>query len=217
MTVIGLVIGGLGLLVGVAGLWFGYSQRQQGRAVSAQLDRLESALRERSPAIATSASEAMARSLREPHDATNSRDVADAVRRLPERQRLAVTLRFYEGLGRDEISEILGLSPTDVDSILADALERLRATVNPARFRRSADGDVELEGTVTADGRGRNVGSARTVVFQLPDSYQPPHDMPFEVESAGGRTEVLVKRNGEVLADLNERWVRFDGIRFKTG
>jgi RNA polymerase sigma-70 factor (sigma-E family) len=53
--------------------------------------------------------------------------VATALRRLPVRDRVLLTLRFYEDLPTDEIATILDSPPGTVRSQLSRALHRLRA------------------------------------------------------------------------------------------
>jgi RNA polymerase sigma-70 factor (sigma-E family) len=53
--------------------------------------------------------------------------VAAALRRLPNRDRVVLTLRFYEDLPTDEIAKILDCAPGTVRSQLSRALQRLRA------------------------------------------------------------------------------------------
>lgn len=52
--------------------------------------------------------------------------VAAAVAALPERQRAALTLCFYEGLSNREAADILALSPGAVESLLVRARRSLR-------------------------------------------------------------------------------------------
>lgn len=49
-----------------------------------------------------------------------------ALRRLPERQRLAVMLRYYEDMSEREIAETLGVSVGTVKSTVSRAMTRLR-------------------------------------------------------------------------------------------
>ncbi|MFV2177137.1 SigE family RNA polymerase sigma factor [Actinomadura sp. LOL_016] len=49
-----------------------------------------------------------------------------ALRRLPERQRLAVMLRYYEDMSEAEIAEVLGVSIGTVKSTVSRAVARLR-------------------------------------------------------------------------------------------
>jgi Sigma-70, region 4 len=72
--------------------------------------------------------------------------MADAILTLPEREKLAVALTYYERLTRDEIAEILGGSPNDVSWLVQTATSRL--------------GDVVLR-DLTAD-EGGNVGQRHT-------------------------------------------------------
>jgi RNA polymerase sigma-70 factor (sigma-E family) len=48
------------------------------------------------------------------------------LRQLPDRQRMAVVLRFYEDLPEAEIAELLGCRPGTVKSLIHRALARLR-------------------------------------------------------------------------------------------
>jgi RNA polymerase sigma-70 factor (ECF subfamily) len=54
------------------------------------------------------------------------RQVRDALARLPDRQRQAVLLRRYEGLGYSEIATALGTTVPAVESLLQRAMARLR-------------------------------------------------------------------------------------------
>ncbi|WP_242614256.1 SigE family RNA polymerase sigma factor [Actinomadura roseirufa] len=49
-----------------------------------------------------------------------------ALRRLPERQRLAVVLRYYEDMSEAEIAQVLGVSIGTVKSTVSRAVARLR-------------------------------------------------------------------------------------------
>ncbi|XRQ09546.1 SigE family RNA polymerase sigma factor [Actinomadura welshii] len=49
-----------------------------------------------------------------------------ALRRLPERQRLAVMLRYYEDMSEPEIAEILGVTVGTVKSTVSRAMTKLR-------------------------------------------------------------------------------------------
>jgi RNA polymerase sigma factor (sigma-70 family) len=61
-----------------------------------------------------------------------TRDVAEyealkqALLRLPERQRAAIVLRFYEDLGDEQIAEVLRCRPGTVRSLVSRGLDRLR-------------------------------------------------------------------------------------------
>lgn len=61
------------------------------------------------------------------HDPMLSTYLARMVASLPEKQRVAVILRYQEGLEPEEISEVLGIHVSTVKSQLARALELLRA------------------------------------------------------------------------------------------
>ena len=57
--------------------------------------------------------------------------VWDAVRALPERQRIAVTLRYVVDLDHASISRALGTTPAASRRLVSDALATLRATARP--------------------------------------------------------------------------------------
>lgn len=56
-----------------------------------------------------------------------SRRVDAALKDLPERQRLALTLFHYEGMSQVEVGEVLGISDEAVESLLARARRTLKA------------------------------------------------------------------------------------------
>lgn len=67
------------------------------------------------------------------YDLVDLRDaLARATAKLPERERLAVFLRYDEGLGQEEIGELLGVSGSRVCQILATAAYRLRPLLSEA-------------------------------------------------------------------------------------
>ncbi|MFB9192627.1 SigE family RNA polymerase sigma factor [Actinomadura verrucosospora] len=60
-------------------------------------------------------------------DRSEMRDaLGRALARLPERQRLAVMLRYYEDMSEREIAEVLGVSVGTVKSTVSRAMARLR-------------------------------------------------------------------------------------------
>jgi len=58
--------------------------------------------------------------------------VAGLIAALPERQRTALTLRFFENMTQTDIAEQLGCSQMHVSRLLACALETLRGQVRAA-------------------------------------------------------------------------------------
>ncbi len=50
----------------------------------------------------------------------------EALRRLPDRQRAAIVLRFYEDLPEAEIARVLGCRPGTVKSLIHRGLARVR-------------------------------------------------------------------------------------------
>jgi RNA polymerase sigma-70 factor (sigma-E family) len=71
----------------------------------------------------------IARVAPEPAVPTSSTAVWAALQRLPERQRVAVTLRYYLDLPDDEIAEHLGARPATVRSLVHRALATLQEAV----------------------------------------------------------------------------------------
>ena len=58
--------------------------------------------------------------------------IADAINRLPERERIIVTLYYYEGLTMREIGEVLGVTESRVCQMHTKAILRLRARLGAA-------------------------------------------------------------------------------------
>ena len=49
---------------------------------------------------------------------------------LPARQKEVVYLKFYQGLSREQVSEVMGISPQTVSNLLQIAIKQLRQQVN---------------------------------------------------------------------------------------
>jgi RNA polymerase sigma-B factor len=65
--------------------------------------------------------------------------VAPAVRKLPQRERTVLYLRFFRGLTQSEIADVIGVSQMHVSRILASTLRTIRSAV------RDVDADDVLE------------------------------------------------------------------------
>ena len=73
-------------------------------------------------------------------DATELREaLADAIARLPEREKLVVTLYYYEELTLREIGEVLGVTESRVSQLHTKAILRLKARLAGAGARPSGD------------------------------------------------------------------------------
>ena len=74
-------------------------------------------------------------SSRGPEALFGQNELSDAVRKclgnLPINQRLAITLRHYDGMSYDEIAEVLNVSAKAVDSLLQRARDTLRQCLQP--------------------------------------------------------------------------------------
>jgi RNA polymerase sigma-70 factor (sigma-E family) len=65
--------------------------------------------------------------------AEEHQEVMAAVRRLPDRQREALTLRFYLGLSTDEAARVMGISAGTVKSAMSRAITALGRTLKEER------------------------------------------------------------------------------------
>lgn len=76
--------------------------------------------------------------------------IREAVARLPERLRVAITATYLEGRSGLEVSDLLGVSPSRVSQLRAEALVRLRselASVVDIRFGRLVEDPAAVEPT----------------------------------------------------------------------
>jgi RNA polymerase sigma factor for flagellar operon FliA len=81
--------------------------------------------------------------------------LAGAIEELPERERLVVTLYYYEELTLREIGEILGVSEGRVCQINAQAVSRLRRSLGASETEPAADAE---RGRKLAVGESRSAG-----------------------------------------------------------
>ena len=73
-------------------------------------------------------------------DQTEMREaLADAIARLPEREKLVVTLYYYEELTLREIGEVLGVTESRVSQLHTKAILRLKARLSGASTRASLE------------------------------------------------------------------------------
>ena len=71
-------------------------------------------------------------------DATELKDrVADAIARLPEREKLVIALYYYENLTLREIGEVLGVTESRISQLHTKAVLRLRSHLQPERLDRA--------------------------------------------------------------------------------
>jgi RNA polymerase sigma factor for flagellar operon FliA len=56
--------------------------------------------------------------------------IADAISRLPEREKLVITLYYYEELTLREIGEVLGVTESRVSQLHTKAILRLKARIS---------------------------------------------------------------------------------------
>jgi RNA polymerase sigma factor for flagellar operon FliA len=73
--------------------------------------------------------------------------IREAIVRLPERLRVAITATYLEGRSGLEVSELLGVSPSRVSQLRAEALVRLRSELAPVvdiRFGHLVDDAVTV-------------------------------------------------------------------------
>lgn len=72
-----------------------------------------------------------ARQLRSIEDRELGRRVDEALQRLPDRQRLALTLFHYEDMSQIEVGAAMGISDEAVESLLARARRQLKSQLKP--------------------------------------------------------------------------------------
>lgn len=136
----------IGPLVGAA---FGLAGWLRGREANRRLARIEAILIQRATApehleeaLAPSAAHPSRRRPSKPRKTKvmldlvrevdfhgGAAELAAAIRRLPEREQLAIALRYFEGLTVTEIGSVLGVSAGQVDSLLHRAHRHLRQAV----------------------------------------------------------------------------------------
>ncbi len=76
-------------------------------------------------------------------DTSETRDrLADAVARLPEREKLVVALYYYENLTLREIGEVLGVTESRVSQLHTKAVLRLKSVLQPDALERPPRGDL---------------------------------------------------------------------------
>jgi RNA polymerase sigma-70 factor (ECF subfamily) len=77
------------------------------------------------------------------------KQVAERVRaaldQLPERQRAAITLSYYQGMSQAEIAEVLDVSVRAVESLLSRARRELRESLASLREEHGADSEGGLQ------------------------------------------------------------------------
>jgi RNA polymerase sigma factor for flagellar operon FliA len=66
--------------------------------------------------------------------------IADAISRLPEREKLVITLYYYEELTLREIGEVLGVTESRVSQLHTKAILRLKARLSGTPVRASLEG-----------------------------------------------------------------------------
>src|SRR5438046_1095636 len=109
-----------GLVTAVIGVGFGVDQWRQGRQLKRQLDGLDSYLRTRNPQEAVASAtrvteEALAQAQHSEQELVEDVQIsphlregmARAIAELPERERLVLTLSFWEHLSTPEIAKVL--------------------------------------------------------------------------------------------------------------
>jgi RNA polymerase sigma factor for flagellar operon FliA len=65
--------------------------------------------------------------------------LGEAISRLPEREKLVVTLYYYEELTLREIGEVLGVTESRVSQLHTKAILRLKARLSSSMVRQTQD------------------------------------------------------------------------------
>jgi RNA polymerase sigma factor (sigma-70 family) len=95
-----------------------------GRKLGQQVARLEALLAKDADRHAPEAAAALT-AKQGPTDEPTTGEVERAISRLPEREKLVITLLYSERLTREEIAEVRGVSPVIVENLHMNALKRL--------------------------------------------------------------------------------------------
>jgi RNA polymerase sigma factor for flagellar operon FliA len=97
-------------------------------------------------------------------DMTELREaLGDAISRLPEREKLVVTLYYYEELTLREIGEVLGVTESRVSQLHTKAILRLKARLGASRDRDERDSKRrEPEGDGGGEDSTKSVKQGRT-------------------------------------------------------
>jgi RNA polymerase sigma factor for flagellar operon FliA len=121
------------LVIGVA---FGIDGRRSARKTAQELDDVLQAIRAGNPAATQELGVELAGQGELPGGLSGTSErarldrekeaLADAIAQLPEREKLVVTLNYYEELSYEEIAEVLGVTTKEVDSLLQRAFWHLR-------------------------------------------------------------------------------------------
>jgi RNA polymerase sigma factor for flagellar operon FliA len=120
----------------------GLSARQlakaHGQISSADVVSLDEPLLSSAPERAMTRGEAVADLVGDPADligsAETSQILADEIRRLPERERLVLTLYYYEGLNLAVIGDRLGVTESRISQIHRKAIRHLRTRISEPAF-----------------------------------------------------------------------------------
>jgi RNA polymerase sigma-B factor len=106
-------------------------------------------------------------------DVEDRASVLPLLRRLPERERRIVTMRFVHGMTQSEIAARVGISQMHVSRLLTRSLRRLRAQlgdIGPPTADRRVTPDPDRVGRQPTDRVGRQPTDRRTA----PDPDRPP-------------------------------------------
>lgn len=130
-------------------LWRSAAQLHDARSLRAWLARVASNLaidrmRRRRPDMSAEFPELVdpaAGPEREVERKATARIVDAAIAALPERQRVAIVLTYYEALANADVADVLGVSIEAVESLLARARRKLKEVLQPHRQEILADID----------------------------------------------------------------------------
>ena len=142
-------------------------------------------------------------------DASELKDrVADAIARLPEREKLVIALYYYENLTLREIGEVLGVTESRISQLHTKAVLRPRARTCRGRQRAATDGTLV-----------RRLAGRRLHEREESETMHKPADRIRNVALVGhrgsGKTslhEALLFEAGAVNR-LGSRGRRHDGLR----
>jgi len=123
------VLSAISFLIGVGGIAFAYVQWRQGKKLGEQVANLSGLLTEVLVERARPEQVATIEQSVGLGDVSNER-LAEAIAWLPEREKLVVTLYYYEELTLAEIADVLGVSDSRAAQLHKQAVLRLKARLS---------------------------------------------------------------------------------------
>ena len=135
--------------------------------------------------------------------------IADAIARLPEREKLVIALYYYENLTLREIGEVLGVTESRVSQLHTKAVLRLRSRLSGGARRPTGGRQPRAPGTGLAARAGSEERRPTHAQARRPHPQRRPRRPPRQREDLAARG-AAVRGRGDQPAGLGGR--RHDGL-----